>query len=63
MAANRTVELADGQPSMIKNINAEKLTSIALNEIAQGKVVFKDVAADFLLSSEDEKNIIEDEEV
>lgn len=48
MAANRTTELADGNPALIENISTKKLTTIALNEIAQGRVVYKEVSDQFL---------------
>ena len=48
MAANRTTELADGSPALIENISTKKLTTIALEEIAQGKVVYKEVSDQFL---------------
>ena len=41
MASNRAMELADGKPSLIEKPNFDKETSIALEEILQGKVVSK----------------------
>ena len=38
MAANRALELADGKPALIAKIKTDKLTTIALEEIAQGKI-------------------------
>lgn len=38
MAAIRALELADGKPSLIKKTTSDKLTSIALEEIYQGKI-------------------------
>ena len=42
MAANRALEISDGKPSLIKNPTSDKATSIALQEIAQGKVETKE---------------------
>jgi DNA-directed RNA polymerase omega subunit len=42
MAANRALELSDGKPTLIKNPASDKVTSIALQEIAQGKVETKE---------------------
>ncbi|MDP2652436.1 MAG: DNA-directed RNA polymerase subunit omega [Candidatus Omnitrophota bacterium] len=47
LAANRAMELADGQPKLVENVSSEKVTTIALEEIMQGKVVLKDVADKF----------------
>ena len=47
MAANRAAELSDGHPALIKHAREDKVTSIALEEIAQGKVVCKEVADQF----------------
>ena len=44
MAANRAMELADGKPRLIKNASSEKETTIALEEIMQGKVISKETA-------------------
>jgi DNA-directed RNA polymerase omega subunit len=41
MAANRALELSDGKPSLVKRKHSDKLTSIALREIAEGRVVYK----------------------
>ncbi|MGE0267806.1 MAG: DNA-directed RNA polymerase subunit omega [Candidatus Omnitrophota bacterium] len=38
MAATRALELADGKPPLIKKPSTDKLTSIALEEIYQGKI-------------------------
>lgn len=40
MAAERALELADGKPALIKKSGSDKLTSIALEEIYQGKLEF-----------------------
>ena len=44
MASKRATELADGMPRLIDFPSSEKTTSIALDEIAQGKVELKEVA-------------------
>lgn len=44
LAANRAVELSEGKPKMVEASLNEKETTIALEEILQGKVVSKDVA-------------------
>lgn len=45
MASERALELSEGKPSMIKKPETDKLTTIALQEIAQGYVVSKGSAA------------------
>lgn len=44
MAATRALELADGKPPLIKKPSTDKLTSIALEEIHQGKIETPDGA-------------------
>ncbi|MCA9393528.1 MAG: DNA-directed RNA polymerase subunit omega [Candidatus Omnitrophica bacterium] len=44
MAAIRALELADGKPPLIKKTSSDKLTSIALEEIYQGKLEFAEEA-------------------
>ncbi len=44
LAAVRALELAEGRPSLIGKINTDKPTTIALEEIRQGKVMLKSVA-------------------
>ena len=41
IAARRALEISEGQPILIKNPSSDKATTIALEEIAQGKVVYK----------------------
>lgn len=41
MAAVRALELSDGKKCLVKDIDTDKFTSQALEEIAQGKVVSK----------------------
>ena len=38
MASDRALEIADGKPTLIKNPDTDKVTTIALEEIAQGRV-------------------------
>lgn len=44
MASLRALELAEGKPLLIDKINTDKVTTLALEEIRQGKVVTKEVA-------------------
>ncbi|MCD4780137.1 MAG: DNA-directed RNA polymerase subunit omega [Candidatus Omnitrophica bacterium] len=44
LAANRALELAEGKPSLIEAKSIEKISTIVLNEIAQGKVVSPEYA-------------------
>jgi len=65
MVANRTAELSDGRPSLIKHSKEDKLTSVAMAEVAQGKVVFKDVADQFTPADDNggfENNLSEEDE-
>ena len=43
LASKRSVELADNKPNLVSAPPTQKLTTIALKEIAAGKVVLKDV--------------------
>ncbi len=47
MASNRAIELADGKPKLIETPSLLKTTTIALEEIQDGKVVLKSVADKF----------------
>lgn len=38
MAASRSMELADGKPKLVTHVSTDKLTTIALDEIQEGKV-------------------------
>lgn len=44
MAANRATELSDGKPCLIQRPSSDKFTTIALEEITQGKIESKQVA-------------------
>lgn len=41
MASKRAMELAEGKPPLVDKVQSDKETSIALAEIARGKVVSK----------------------
>jgi DNA-directed RNA polymerase omega subunit len=45
MAANRAVEISEGKPRFIDKPSSDKETTIALEEIAKGKVFYKGGAA------------------
>ena len=44
MAAIRALELSDGSRCLAENIDTEKFTTMALEEIAQGKIELKESA-------------------
>lgn len=41
MAAGRALEISEGKPSLINNPSTDKATTIALEEILQGKIEAK----------------------
>ncbi len=43
MAAMRALEISDGHPCLIKNPASNKVTTMALEEIAQGKIEMKSI--------------------
>ncbi len=45
LAARRALEIADGQPSLIEVIKGTKPSTIALLEIAAGKIGYKKIKA------------------
>jgi DNA-directed RNA polymerase subunit K/omega len=47
MASNRAIELADGKVNLINAPKTMKTSTVAFEEIRQGKVVSKDVAEQF----------------
>ncbi len=47
LASKRASELADNKPNLIDAPLSQKLTTVALREIACGKVVIKSVAEEF----------------
>ena len=44
-AANRALELSDGKRCLAENSNTEKFTTMALEEIAQGKIEVKGISS------------------
>jgi len=48
LASVRATELAEGKPRLVEKIDAEKVVSIALEEIANSKVVSAEVADKFM---------------
>lgn len=44
MAAARALELSDGKRCLVENPSSEKLTTMALEEIAQGKIESKEAS-------------------
>jgi DNA-directed RNA polymerase omega subunit len=46
MASKRALELSDGKKPLIEISATDKLTSIALEEIAQGKIECKEMAGE-----------------
>ena len=44
MASNRALELSEGKPCLISKPATDKVTTIALEEIKQGKIKAKQVA-------------------
>ena len=49
LAANRAVELADGRQKLIEISSSEKLATVALEEIREGKVILKEVVEQGIL--------------
>jgi len=43
LASKRALEIAEGQPALINSVSTMKPSTVALNEIAQNKVLFKKV--------------------
>ena len=44
MASVRSLEIADGKPPLVEGISTDKATTIALQEILEGKVESKEAA-------------------
>ena len=55
MAAMRALELAEGKPCLVERSPSDKVTSLAIEEIAQGKVVIKEVAEQFAPKKEEKQ--------
>lgn len=62
LASKRASELADNKPNLIDAHISQKLATIALQEIAAGKVVLKDVADQYKPASEKSKKSQKPEE-
>lgn len=45
LASKRALEIAEGQPKLVEINSATKPSTIALNEIARGRVSFKKIKA------------------
>ena len=45
MASNRALELSEGKPALIEKPASDKITTIALEEIAKGKIHIKPTKA------------------
>ena len=52
MASIRALELSDGSRCLAENINTEKFTTMALEEIAQGKIELKEATDGKVLKEE-----------
>ena len=52
MASKRALELSEGKPMLVEGVPVDKFTTIALEEINQGKVVSRE--AEHLLFSDEE---------
>ena len=61
MAANRSIELADGGPKLVNAPEIEKTPTIALEEIKAGKIVLKEVADKFKPKDSAEKDTVKDQ--
>jgi DNA-directed RNA polymerase omega subunit len=66
LASKRASELADNKPNLIDAPVTQKLTTVALREIAEGKVVLKSVSEEFRpkqekISKADKKKAEEEE--
>ncbi|OGX37722.1 MAG: DNA-directed RNA polymerase subunit omega [Omnitrophica WOR_2 bacterium RIFCSPLOWO2_12_FULL_50_9] len=45
MAARRALELSEGRPSLMRKPSSDKVTTIALEEIAEGRIVYNKEAS------------------
>ena len=43
LASKRALEIAEGQPALINSVSTVKPSTVALNEIAQNKLLFKKI--------------------
>lgn len=62
LASTRALELSEGKPSLVKGIASDKLTTIALEEIAQGLVTSVESAEEIRKEMEEAKEQEEDNE-
>jgi DNA-directed RNA polymerase omega subunit len=44
MASKRALEISEGKPPLINQVSSDKPTTIALQEISKGRVVWSEVA-------------------
>jgi DNA-directed RNA polymerase omega subunit len=61
LAATRALELSEGRRCLADNINTEKFTTMALQEIIQGKIEVKDAQAVAATAGETATEIKEEE--
>ena len=62
MASARALELSDGKRCLADDINTEKFTTMALSEIAQGKVELKGADSVTVQEQEETEETEEDQE-
>lgn len=62
MAATRALELSDGRRCLAENVSSEKITTMALEEIAQGKIVLKEVGLEIAPSEKKEESASQSEQ-
>ena len=55
MAAKRALELSEGRPPLIEKPPTEKVTTIALEEIRQGKVCYENGSSKVSAEKKEEK--------
>ena len=55
LAANRALELSDGRRCLAEDVDTEKFTTMALHEIAQGKVMLKGSEAAKTMVTQDQE--------
>ena len=55
MAANRALELSEGRKCLVENTPNDKVTTMALEEIYAGRIVFKEAKGHLAPGAEDVK--------
>ncbi len=60
MASNRALELADGKKSLVDSLFGTKVTTTALDEIAQGAIVYKKSKNELVESVEEASEEVEE---